>query len=157
MNLRCTHVFHLFQNKRSTKLTLLKISRKCFHKSSSFKKINTFFLNSFSSFSTSYPEAISLLTTMLQTSHTNALLTTTQKNLQHTLPLGSYLLKPVQRILKYHLLLDVNIIDYFFSIHFFHTFFHPFFQLKHIFLGFLPFYLMITRISFNFTESSKTL
>lgn len=28
--------------------------------------------------------------------------------LKHTLPLGSYLLKPVQRILKYHLLLDVS-------------------------------------------------
>lgn len=59
-------------------------------------------------FSTSYPDAISLLTTLLQTSHTNALLASTQKNLQHTLPLGSYLLKPVQRILKYHLLLDVS-------------------------------------------------
>ena len=29
-----------------------------------------------------------------------------QAALQHTLPLGSYLLKPVQRILKYHLLLQ---------------------------------------------------
>ncbi|CAI9623142.1 unnamed protein product, partial [Staurois parvus] len=28
-----------------------------------------------------------------------------QEVLQHSLPLGSYLLKPVQRILKYHLLL----------------------------------------------------
>jgi hypothetical protein len=31
--------------------------------------------------------------------------------LQHTLPLGSYLLKPVQRILKYHLLLQ-NIVKH---------------------------------------------
>ncbi|XP_055379817.1 uncharacterized protein LOC129610976 isoform X2 [Condylostylus longicornis] len=54
---------------------------------------------------TSYPAAISLLTSLLQASQTNALLTSTQKQLQHTLPLGSYLLKPVQRILKYHLLL----------------------------------------------------
>lgn len=30
--------------------------------------------------------------------------------LGHALPLGSYLLKPVQRILKYHLLLQVNIL-----------------------------------------------
>lgn len=30
-----------------------------------------------------------------------------QELLQHSLPLGSYLLKPVQRILKYHLLLQV--------------------------------------------------
>uniref|UniRef100_A0A182NHE0 DH domain-containing protein n=1 Tax=Anopheles dirus TaxID=7168 RepID=A0A182NHE0_9DIPT len=56
--------------------------------------------------STSYPDAISLLTTLLQATHTNALLVSTQKMLKHTLPLGSYLLKPVQRILKYHLLLD---------------------------------------------------
>lgn len=59
-------------------------------------------------YSTSYPDAISLLTTLLQASHTNALLATTQQSLHHTLPLGSYLLKPVQRILKYHLLLDVS-------------------------------------------------
>lgn len=30
-----------------------------------------------------------------------------QISLQHGLPLGSYLLKPVQRILKYHILLQV--------------------------------------------------
>lgn len=34
-----------------------------------------------------------------------------QTALQHTLPLGSYLLKPVQRILKYHLLLQ-NIVKH---------------------------------------------
>ncbi|XP_055704306.1 uncharacterized protein LOC129802469 isoform X3 [Phlebotomus papatasi] len=60
----------------------------------------------YTTYCTSYPNAISLLTTLLQASHTNALLTSTQKLLQHNLPLGSYLLKPVQRILKYHLLLD---------------------------------------------------
>lgn len=31
-----------------------------------------------------------------------------QTALGHALPLGSYLLKPVQRILKYHLLLQVH-------------------------------------------------
>lgn len=31
-----------------------------------------------------------------------------QDDLRHTLPLGSYLLKPVQRVLKYHLLLQVS-------------------------------------------------
>ena len=35
-----------------------------------------------------------------------------QLALGHTLPLGSYLLKPVQRILKYHLLLG-NIVKHF--------------------------------------------
>ncbi|XP_017491216.1 PREDICTED: uncharacterized protein LOC108379381 [Rhagoletis zephyria] len=60
----------------------------------------------YTTYCTSYPEAISLLTKLLQATHTNALLTSTQKMLQHKLPLGSYLLKPVQRILKYHLLLD---------------------------------------------------
>lgn len=63
---------------------------------------------SLSLYSTSYPEAISLLTKLLQAKHTNSLLASTQKLLQHRLPLGSYLLKPVQRILKYHLLLDVS-------------------------------------------------
>lgn len=58
--------------------------------------------------STRYPDAIALLTRLLQSTHTNSLLTSTQKVLNHTLPLGSYLLKPVQRILKYHLLLDVR-------------------------------------------------
>lgn len=33
-----------------------------------------------------------------------------QEQIRHSLPLGSYLLKPVQRILKYHLLLQVNCI-----------------------------------------------
>lgn len=65
-------------------------------------------MSSLPRFSTRYPEAISLLTRLLQSTHTNALLTSTQKVLKHTMPLGSYLLKPVQRILKYHLLLDVS-------------------------------------------------
>ncbi|XP_030383548.1 uncharacterized protein LOC115631050 [Scaptodrosophila lebanonensis] len=60
----------------------------------------------YTTYCTSYPEAISLLTKLLQATHTNALLASTQKMLEHRLPLGSYLLKPVQRILKYHLLLD---------------------------------------------------
>lgn len=33
-----------------------------------------------------------------------------QESLSHSLPLGSYLLKPVQRILKYHLLLHVRLL-----------------------------------------------
>lgn len=34
-----------------------------------------------------------------------------QIQLGHALPLGSYLLKPVQRILKYHLLLQVSFVS----------------------------------------------
>ncbi|XP_055529721.1 uncharacterized protein LOC129721311 isoform X2 [Wyeomyia smithii] len=60
----------------------------------------------YTTYCTRYPEAIALLTSLLQATHTNSLLVQTQKMLNHTLPLGSYLLKPVQRILKYHLLLD---------------------------------------------------
>ncbi|XP_055623845.1 uncharacterized protein LOC129767216 [Toxorhynchites rutilus septentrionalis] len=60
----------------------------------------------YTTYCTRYPEAIALLTSLLQATHTNVLLIHTQKMLNHTLPLGSYLLKPVQRILKYHLLLD---------------------------------------------------
>lgn len=33
-----------------------------------------------------------------------------QAALDHALPLGSFLLKPVQRILKYHLLLEVKFV-----------------------------------------------
>ncbi|XP_037910688.1 uncharacterized protein LOC119651261 [Hermetia illucens] len=62
--------------------------------------------NVYTTYCTSYPEAIALLTSLFKATHTNTLLTLTQKSLNHTLPLGSYLLKPVQRILKYHLLLD---------------------------------------------------
>ncbi|KAH8254348.1 hypothetical protein KR032_009652, partial [Drosophila birchii] len=60
----------------------------------------------YTTYCTSYPQAISLLTKLLQATYTYTLLASTQKGLQHRLPLGSYLLKPVQRILKYHLLLD---------------------------------------------------
>lgn len=63
----------------------------------------------YTTYCTRYPEAIALLTSLLQATHTNALLIHTQKMLNHNLPLGSYLLKPVQRILKYHLLLDVAV------------------------------------------------
>ena len=38
----------------------------------------------------------------------SALLRRQQLVLQHGLPLGSYLLKPVQRILKYHVMLQVS-------------------------------------------------
>ena len=52
--------------------------------------------------------AMSLLTELMRRGTRSArLLRERQVALQHTLPLGSYLLKPVQRVLKYHLLLQV--------------------------------------------------
>ena len=53
--------------------------------------------------------AMSLLTELMRSgTDTARLLRDRQAALRHTLPLGSYLLKPVQRILKYHLLLQVS-------------------------------------------------
>jgi hypothetical protein len=53
---------------------------------------------------------VSVLTELMRQEATVRLFRERQASLQHTLPLGSYLLKPVQRILKYHLLLQVLII-----------------------------------------------
>lgn len=50
---------------------------------------------------------VSSLTELMRQEGTVRLFRERQTALQHTLPLGSYLLKPVQRILKYHLLLQV--------------------------------------------------
>jgi len=38
----------------------------------------------------------------------SSLLCNQQRSLQHDLPLGAYMLKPVQRIFKYQLLLQVD-------------------------------------------------
>jgi hypothetical protein len=54
---------------------------------------------------------VSVLTELMRQEATVRLFRERQAALQHTLPLGSYLLKPVQRILKYHLLLQVPIIN----------------------------------------------
>lgn len=52
---------------------------------------------------------VSLLTDLMKNKETAEIFKERQLALKHNLPLGSYLLKPVQRILKYHLLLQVNI------------------------------------------------
>lgn len=52
--------------------------------------------------------AITMLTSYMRDDVISAALQRQQMALQHVLPLGSYLLKPVQRILKYHLLLQVR-------------------------------------------------
>lgn len=50
---------------------------------------------------------MSILTEMMRQDQSAKSFRERQASLGHTLPLGSYLLKPVQRILKYHLLLQV--------------------------------------------------
>ncbi|XP_054169209.1 uncharacterized protein LOC128966386 [Oppia nitens] len=55
---------------------------------------------------TNYPRTVSLLTEMMRNTDRAELFRERQLSLKHSLPLGSYLLKPVQRILKYHLLLQ---------------------------------------------------
>lgn len=51
---------------------------------------------------------MAILTELTQDVHKAQLIRERQVALGHALPLGSYLLKPVQRILKYHLLLHVS-------------------------------------------------
>ena len=55
---------------------------------------------------------VSLLTELMRNELSVASFRDRQLSLGHTLPLGSYLLKPVQRILKYHLLLE-NILKHY--------------------------------------------
>ncbi len=52
--------------------------------------------------------AVEVLTECMRDSATNEIFKLKQVALRHSLPLGAYLLKPVQRILKYHLLLQVR-------------------------------------------------
>ena len=54
---------------------------------------------------------VSVLTELMRNEAASRACRERQTQLQHTLPLGSYLLKPVQRILKYHLLLQ-NIVKH---------------------------------------------
>lgn len=51
--------------------------------------------------------SVAVLTECLRNKSLAKFLRDRQASLRHSLPLGSYLLKPVQRILKYHLLLQV--------------------------------------------------
>lgn len=72
---------------------------RCFVKNSSGFVIYT-------QYCTNYPKTVSILTETMRNSETAEVLKERQTALHHSLPLGSYLLKPVQRILKYHLLLQ---------------------------------------------------
>uniref|UniRef100_T1IRR7 DH domain-containing protein n=1 Tax=Strigamia maritima TaxID=126957 RepID=T1IRR7_STRMM len=57
-------------------------------------------------------ETVSVLTDLMRKKETAEVFRERQAALGHTLPLGSFLLKPVQRILKYHLLLQ-NIVKHY--------------------------------------------
>ncbi|XP_036066334.1 pleckstrin homology domain-containing family G member 3 isoform X6 [Oryzias melastigma] len=60
----------------------------------------------YTQYCTNYPNSVAALTECLRDKSTAKFLRDRQASLKRTLPLGSYLLKPVQRILKYHLLLQ---------------------------------------------------
>ncbi|XP_038622832.1 pleckstrin homology domain-containing family G member 1 [Tachyglossus aculeatus] len=59
----------------------------------------------YTQYCTNYPRSVAVLTECMRNKMLAKFFRDRQEALQHSLPLGSYLLKPVQRILKYHLLL----------------------------------------------------
>ncbi|XP_074846488.1 pleckstrin homology domain-containing family G member 1 [Carettochelys insculpta] len=59
----------------------------------------------YTQYCTNYPRSVAVLTECMRNKTLAKFFRERQETLQHSLPLGSYLLKPVQRILKYHLLL----------------------------------------------------
>ncbi|XP_074657929.1 uncharacterized protein LOC141910927 isoform X2 [Tubulanus polymorphus] len=60
----------------------------------------------YADYCTNYPMSMAMLTTCMRQPEIGDAFKQRQIALSHALPLGSYLLKPVQRILKYHLLLQ---------------------------------------------------
>ncbi|XP_054617516.1 pleckstrin homology domain-containing family G member 3 isoform X2 [Dunckerocampus dactyliophorus] len=60
----------------------------------------------YTQYCTNYPNSVLALTECMQDSSLAVFFRDRQDALKRSLPLGSYLLKPVQRILKYHLLLQ---------------------------------------------------
>ncbi|XP_053567806.1 pleckstrin homology domain-containing family G member 1 [Bombina bombina] len=59
----------------------------------------------YTQYCTNYPRSVAILTECMRNKILAKFFRERQEVLHHSLPLGSYLLKPVQRILKYHLLL----------------------------------------------------
>ncbi|KAM7137187.1 pleckstrin homology domain-containing family G member 1 isoform 1-T1 [Molossus nigricans] len=59
----------------------------------------------YTQYCTNYPRSVAMLTECMRNKTLAKFFRERQETLKHSLPLGSYLLKPVQRILKYHLLL----------------------------------------------------
>lgn len=62
----------------------------------------------YTTYCTNYPEAVKVLTECANNEVISGYFREIQWSLGHGLPLGAYLLKPVQRILKYHLLFQVS-------------------------------------------------
>lgn len=60
----------------------------------------------YTQYCTNYPNSVAVLTDCLRNKTLAKFLRDRQASIKRSLPLGSYLLKPVQRILKYHLLLQ---------------------------------------------------
>lgn len=57
-----------------------------------------------------FDSSVEVLTKVMMDEQLAELFKHQQMALHHALPLGSYLLKPVQRILKYHLFLEVGVV-----------------------------------------------
>ncbi|XP_051501940.1 pleckstrin homology domain-containing family G member 3-like [Myxocyprinus asiaticus] len=60
----------------------------------------------YTQYCTNYPNSVAVLTDFLRNKTLAKFFRDRQASLKRSLPLGSYLLKPVQRVLKYHLLLQ---------------------------------------------------
>ncbi|ESO91974.1 hypothetical protein LOTGIDRAFT_83098, partial [Lottia gigantea] len=60
----------------------------------------------YTEYCTNYPGAVEVLTKFMKDPELSEFFKNRQQKLGHGLPLGAYLLRPVQRILKYHLLLQ---------------------------------------------------
>nr|XP_039258912.1 uncharacterized protein LOC120335475 isoform X1 [Styela clava] len=60
----------------------------------------------YTEYCTNYPSSVAAMTSCMRDQNLSQFFKIQQDKLRHTLPLGSYLLKPVQRVLKYHLLLQ---------------------------------------------------
>ncbi|XP_070813101.1 pleckstrin homology domain-containing family G member 3 [Pituophis catenifer annectens] len=62
--------------------------------------------NIYTQYCNNYPNSVAALTDCMRNKQLAKFFRERQEQIRHSLPLGSYLLKPVQRILKYHLLLQ---------------------------------------------------
>ncbi|XP_077366422.1 pleckstrin homology domain-containing family G member 3-like isoform X2 [Festucalex cinctus] len=68
--------------------------------------IKSDYFDIYTQYCTNYPNSVAALTDCMQDKNLAVFFRERQAALKRPLPLGSYLLKPVQRILKYHLLLQ---------------------------------------------------